>query len=898
MKKIVISFLCILVLLGTLIFSISFSPRTSSATTASEQAQIQALLVLITQLQQQLSTLLSQQASCLVLTQNLYIGLNDASTGGQVSKLQKFLKAQGDYTYPTITGFFGAATQSALQKFQARVGLVSGGTPATNGFGVAGPATRAKIQSLSCGGPTTPALPLAPALPVPLPGGVTGSCSPSIATIIQGQSVTWTASVSGGIGSYTYLWSGTNNLSGSASSVTKIYNSEGNKNATVKINGVSIPCSSAVTVNENPALNYNISCSASATQISVGGSVTYSTTVSGGTPPYTYSWDGSDGLSGSASSVTKTYSTSGLKSASVTINNIDEKDCPDVQVGSSITGSLSWPPTDVASRKIYAYSWPDIPPGQYTNVFTFYWVGAGGGNVSNPVDGAITKTIDFIANQPEGHKVVRFRNVEDWLFSYKDLSTNTWKDMCLNPTTGEPQIMHLDLTGTSAANLPHVQPSPGVPAGIVDAPMPCLWWDEGKNFTQNWLTAFFLGIKNAGKKIDVIVNDDEPVAGQGGWNLAGIQTKCVADRANCPVSWCEAIVADLRFPPEDFPFPNDFVQKVCTSTGQNFNDFLENIRVYDDWLFDRMAGYMDEAIFDVATNYFPDVKMSSYGFLHWNDNYNVPYGGSWDIYKTGNGAHPGTHQGPFAYGDLNASASQMNSAGLPNYTPNAFNSFRLYANWAKSAALSNSAHLHTWVTDKAYPGSQVASSDLYQEMLMHVALANNDQFIYWTGDGSNGAPLLNSVLTEINLMLGYENVEMIDNDISDWYTDYMYTGANVGDHNVWRFTPKLSGGQTLSNIIVNSGSSDGTSSVVLSAGGDTITFENAIIYTPANPVSQQGLWIIQNASAPNPIVAYAQTDSSHLYANAWTAVSGGFQAFVDSLINSIGWVVNLVSSLF
>jgi hypothetical protein len=50
------------------------------------------------------------------------------------------------------------------------------------------------------------------------------SCSASPTSITAGQSATWSSSVSGGAGNYTYSWSGTDGLSGSGPSVVKQYN--------------------------------------------------------------------------------------------------------------------------------------------------------------------------------------------------------------------------------------------------------------------------------------------------------------------------------------------------------------------------------------------------------------------------------------------------------------------------------------------------------------------------------------------------------------------------------------------------------------------------------------------------------------------------------------------------
>ncbi len=51
----------------------------------------------------------------------------------------------------------------------------------------------------------------------------------------------------------------------------------------------------------------------------VGRLVTWSAVTSGGTPPYTYTWSGDEGLTGSAASVGMSYATTGVKTGTVTV---------------------------------------------------------------------------------------------------------------------------------------------------------------------------------------------------------------------------------------------------------------------------------------------------------------------------------------------------------------------------------------------------------------------------------------------------------------------------------------------------------------------------------------------------------------------------------------------------
>ncbi|XKT74229.1 MAG: hypothetical protein ACJKTH_02655 [Patescibacteria group bacterium UBA2163] len=107
----------------------------------------------------------------------------------------------------------------------------------------------------------------------------------------------------------------------------------------------------------------SISCGATPRTISSGGSVNWFSSVSGGTGSYTYSWSGTNGLSGNASNVFKTYSTVGTKTAQVTVysgGQTASDTCGTVQVSAptpSPTVSLSANPTSIAAGNTSTLSW-------------------------------------------------------------------------------------------------------------------------------------------------------------------------------------------------------------------------------------------------------------------------------------------------------------------------------------------------------------------------------------------------------------------------------------------------------------------------------------------------------------------------------------------------------------
>lgn len=75
--------------------------------------------------------------------------LKQGSRGQQVSALQEFLKLYSEF-YPEglVTGYYGPASERAVQRFQKKYAIISSGTPSGTGYGNVGPRTREKLNSL------------------------------------------------------------------------------------------------------------------------------------------------------------------------------------------------------------------------------------------------------------------------------------------------------------------------------------------------------------------------------------------------------------------------------------------------------------------------------------------------------------------------------------------------------------------------------------------------------------------------------------------------------------------------------------------------------------------------------------------------------------------------------
>lgn len=143
----------------------------TSPNAAQLQAQAQALLAQIAMLQAQLGSntntavntgagVVRDASSCPLIGRTLRRGIS----GDDVLRLQQFL-ARDPSVYPEAiaSGYYGALTEKAVQRWQVKYNIVSSGSPSSTGYGVVGPRTAAAIALLcttgSYGGVSGPAGP-------------------------------------------------------------------------------------------------------------------------------------------------------------------------------------------------------------------------------------------------------------------------------------------------------------------------------------------------------------------------------------------------------------------------------------------------------------------------------------------------------------------------------------------------------------------------------------------------------------------------------------------------------------------------------------------------------------------------------------------------------------------
>lgn len=148
-------------------------------------------------------------------------------------------------------------------------------------------------------------------------------CTVSTFSGTQGTyKINWEAHTLGSSSSTTYAWSGSDNLSSSEASVQQDYTTKGLKSASVLIRSGSqsetLRCSadtSGAIVDDERVPTLTGSCQPFPSRLNVN----WTANAFGPTSTTTFLWSGTEGLTGTTSRATKTYSVGGVKTANISI---------------------------------------------------------------------------------------------------------------------------------------------------------------------------------------------------------------------------------------------------------------------------------------------------------------------------------------------------------------------------------------------------------------------------------------------------------------------------------------------------------------------------------------------------------------------------------------------------
>ncbi|MEK7120614.1 MAG: PKD domain-containing protein, partial [Patescibacteria group bacterium] len=210
--------------------------------------------------------------------------------------------------------------------------------------------------------------------------GLSGSCFANPSSVRPNETITWNASASGGSGGYSYSWSG--DVSGSSQNINRTYSQIGTKYGSVTITsgGQTIQRNCQAEVYE-PSLN--VSCGVNSSTYQIGNNVNWYSNISGGSGSYNYSWSGTDGLSGNSSSINRSYSSVGIKTATIYVTSGNQSAQATCQTNISTT-IINEPSLNIScsanpnlSQINQSVYWNANAYGGTGN-YTYYWSGTDG----------------------------------------------------------------------------------------------------------------------------------------------------------------------------------------------------------------------------------------------------------------------------------------------------------------------------------------------------------------------------------------------------------------------------------------------------------------------------------------------------------------------------------------
>ena len=284
--------------------------------------------------------------------------------------------------------------------------------------------------------------------PAPLTAGFTFSPTNPIVA----QTVMFSATASGGTQPYTFDWAFGDGLLGGGQTVNHVYGSAGNFTVTLTVSDDGSP-SQVVTpfkiVNVMGADFTFSPASPSANQ-----PVTFSASVTGGTPGYTFTWAFGDGKTGSGQKVTHTYTSGGSYTVTLTARDSAARVVTVskvVPVASVIAADFTFSPTAPAVGDVVTFrasATGGTPP--YTYTWTFGDGGGGVGQVvnrtySSPGSFTVILTLTDIASPPRSTVVSKTIVVTPAL-------TASFTFTPTNPVVGEPVNFSANATGGTSTS--------------------------------------------------------------------------------------------------------------------------------------------------------------------------------------------------------------------------------------------------------------------------------------------------------------------------------------------------------------------------------------------------------------------------------------------------------------
>lgn len=329
-----------------------------------------------------------------------------------------------------------------------------------------------------------------------------------------------------------------------------------------------------------------------------------------------------------------------------------------------------------------------------------------------------------------------------------------------------------------------------------------VWYDAGIAHVRERMDAFFWAYREAGGRLDYLLLDYE--GGRANWQL-GDEAERVVER----------IVRDPRAEPfrrelERHGLPPDRYHEVWNWRAGSLQYVLEQdlarllkerrpgYIVWNAVTKERVNAALNEAIAEVALEYFPEVRISNFGSAALAPEHIVPEHNGHLQFDLG---HVGTHGARAFYGSMGQFRDVRLRPDGPRYGAAPFDVLRYHVNRMRATVRSSSAPVHAWISHRNHPNNILADTDYYRELIHHLVLCGADDLLYWNPapwhDGQDPEAfrtdkddrLVDEVIGELNERLGRERRRPVALEPMPWENELIVSAMRLGaDRVLYRVT--------------------------------------------------------------------------------------------------------------